>query len=549
MESIPKFLTDPFLQRPTPDQTHVVWFTDFAGHFHEVLINNDSPMSYTATTHKLSRSREDAASDIPHPPATPQLRDIWRHEAQLPTPVSPVPYQVRSVTDTGETIISESFTLPPVPLPDQPLNILLTSDHQLKPMTAANVTAAYEKSGPFDAVFFAGDLVNVPDRASEWFDSQTGNAFFPVLQGNARYHDPAIQATYRGAPILQNTPIYPAIGNHEVMGRYSDTAPLNEQIGDPQPRHIAEANYAQQNDIHESESEARQKWIRDHSYNAQAYEDIFSLPTNSPSGEHYYATTIGNIRLIVLYVCNVWRTPEQNPDVTGRYQESREAIANPDKRGYGQLIFEPITPGSNQYQWLVDELNSESYQNAKYKIVMFHHPPHSIGFNITPPYTTPREVIERDDEGKVTSITYRYPQEDDYITKHLVPLFNQHDVHLVYYGHSHLWNRFQNEHGVNFLESSNVGNSYGAYLGESKRPVDDLDIPTGNPNGLDPIVPSLAPLCDADGSPLPYISSNTITVFSVLNTKSGTVASYRYDTTTPTVAPIIFDEFPINARR
>ncbi|CCQ60429.1 hypothetical protein CWATWH0401_3766 [Crocosphaera watsonii WH 0401] len=28
--------------------------------------------------------------------------------------------------------------------------------------------------------FFAGDLVNIPDRASEWFDDKRGGAFFSL---------------------------------------------------------------------------------------------------------------------------------------------------------------------------------------------------------------------------------------------------------------------------------------------------------------------------------------------------------------------------------
>jgi len=44
------------------------------------------------------------------------------------------------------------------------LKILLTSDHQLKPMTAANLQKVVETVERVDAVFFVGDLVNVPDR-------------------------------------------------------------------------------------------------------------------------------------------------------------------------------------------------------------------------------------------------------------------------------------------------------------------------------------------------------------------------------------------------
>ncbi len=95
---------------------------------------------------------------------------------------------------------------------------------------------------------------------------------------------------------------------------------------------------------------------------------------------------------------------------------------------------------------------------------MFHHPPHTLGGNIVPPYTDPVPTIERYATGKVTSVRYDYPQENDYIIRDLIPLLESAKVNLVFYGHSHLWNRFLSPKGMNFLESSNVGNSYAAYL-------------------------------------------------------------------------------------
>ena len=50
-------------------------------------------------------------------------------------------------------------------------------------MTPANLQKVVETVGRVDAVFFAGDLVNIPDRASEWFDDARGLAFFPWLTG------------------------------------------------------------------------------------------------------------------------------------------------------------------------------------------------------------------------------------------------------------------------------------------------------------------------------------------------------------------------------
>jgi len=122
-------------------------------------------------------------------------------------------------------------------------------------------------------------------------------------------------------------------------------------------------------------------------------------------------------------------------------------------------------------------------------------------------------------------------------------------VHLVHNGHSHLWNRFRNDRGVNWLESSNVGNSYGAYdttSGAVRNLPDDPDhVRQGDPGGLAPVVPTIAPLTDSAGRPLPYVASNDITVFSVLDSAAGVVRSYRFDTREPDSPVVLFDELPL----
>jgi hypothetical protein len=112
---------------------------------------------------------------------------------------------------------------------------------------------------------------------------------------------------------------------------------------------------------------------------------------------------------------------------------------------------------------------------------------------------------------------------------------------------------------MHFLETSNVGNSYGAYLGNEKRPVPIGDqaeyAATGDPNGLEPVIPTVAPLLGDDNQPLPYIASNDITVFTILDTGTGTVSSYRFDTRkaklspkdSPTSDVEKFDEFSIRS--
>jgi hypothetical protein len=546
-------LSDPLLQLPTETTVNVVWFTEFQGDRHLVNYGKQLKQIAIARTTKLSRVREDSESQIDHP-QNKSLRDIWRHEAVITglVPSQRVSYRVTS--HQGEQVSrSNVFTLASLPPKSAPLKILLTSDHQLMPMTTANLEQVVKTVGSVDAVFFPGDLVNVPDRASEWFDDCRGGAFFPSLQGKANYqfeHN-GITTTYHGGEIIQHAPLFTAIGNHEVMGKVSGDRSLKQEFAQPQPRQVATALYqskVQQGNL-EDDRLTKAEWIKDNSFNTNTYEEIFTLPESNSGGKKYYATTFGDIRLISLYVTNIWRNPSLEPDVQGRYQESQNSLNYPQDWGYGQHIFEAIAKGSPQYEWLKQELASEAYRAAKYKIVMFHHPPHTLGGNIVPPYTDPQPRETYTEDGKLTSRQYDYPIKDDYIIRDLIPLLESAGVQLVYYGHSHLWNRFQSDSGMHFLESSNVGNSYGAHVGDNKREIPNYSpqnfAAIGDPNGLEPIVPNIDPLMDDAGQPLPYLASNEITAFSIFDTATGTVSSYRYDLRQPDIPAILFDQFKL----
>ncbi len=543
----PQLLTDPFLQLPTPNSVRVAWFTEFPGDRHTVHYGNDLEKTAIATTTQLSRTREDQDSHIPRgfPPSSPQSRPIWRHEAEIPQLIADtsLPYRVTSVQTAGSSVSSAIFSLAPSPSPGKPLKLLLTSDHQLKPMTAANLQKVVETVGPIDGVLFAGDLVNVPDRASEWFDDARGGAFFPALQGRAQsvLEKNGRKTVYYGGALIQSAPLFPAIGNHEVMGRSLSTSTLDEQFNDPVPLAAAKAAAAHLPQGHDP------TWVKDHAFNTDTYEEIFSLPDSSSGGKKYYATTFGDMRLVVLYATTIWRSPSLDATVRGRYQERSQDLADPSQWGHGHMIFEAIAPGSPQYTWLQQELRSPAFQRAKYKVVMFHHPAHSLGVNSVPAYTDPVQKIERDARGAIVAVRYDYPKSADYLIRDVVPLLEKAGVNLVFYGHSHLWNRFISPQGMHFLETSNVGNSYGAYLGDQRRSVHPVEasVAQGNPNGLPPILPTLDPLRDANGQPQPYIASNDITVFSILDTGTGTVSSYRFDTRQPDSAVVEFDRFQL----
>ncbi len=545
MTSAPQLLTDPFLQLPTETSVRVVWFTEFAGAKHIVNYGENLKQTVKASTTQLSRTREDQQSRVASQTKNGQVyqqpvkRDIWRHEAEVTglTPSVRVTYRVTSVQKDGESFSSDVFTLAATPKPGTPLKILLTSDHQLKPMTAANLQKVVETVGQVDGVWFAGDLVNTPDRASEWFDDNSGGALFPGLQGRAKYeitHN-GDKTTYTGGKIIQYAPMFPCIGNHEVMGRFASTGSLNNEFDNTIPRAVAQKLYSD-------------KSLIDNSFNTFTYEEIFTLPKSKEGGKRYYAVSFGDVRLVVLYVTNMWRTASLDGKNKGRYREAEKDLNNPEKWGYGQIIYEPIAKGSKQYNWLEAEINSPEFKQAKYKVVMFHHPPHTLGDNIVPAYTDPVQIIERDD-GKIKAVRYEYPKDADYIIRDVVPLLETADVQLVFYGHSHLWNRFVSPNGMHFLETSNVGNTYGAAWGERKREVptgyhEDY-VKQGNPNGLEPIVPAIAPLLGEDGKPMPYIASKDITVFSIFDTGTGTVSSYRFDTRKPDSEVVKFDEFKL----
>lgn len=325
-------LSDPFLQLPTENTVNVVWFTEFKGDRHMVKYGLQLEQTVAATTTKLTRMREDADSKIDNPPAEPTVRDIWRHEATVPnlTPNLRLPYQVES-SYRGKVITSDVFTLASNPTNNTPVKILLTSDHQLMPMTAANLAKVVETVDRVDGVFLAGDLVNIPDRASEWFDDRRGGAFFPSLQGKANYElvKNGVATQYPGGEVIQHAPLFTALGNHEVMGSVTQPS-LKQEFNQPLPREVAKRFYQQiASTVNPSNNlQIKQDWIENHSFNTNTYEEIFSLPQNNLGNKRYYAVTFGNIRLISLYVTNIWRSPSLAAEDSGRYKESSNHLEN-----------------------------------------------------------------------------------------------------------------------------------------------------------------------------------------------------------------------------
>ncbi|AKS34573.1 hypothetical protein [Mycolicibacterium goodii] len=170
-----------------------------------------------------------------------------------------------------------------------------------------------------------------------------------------------------------------------------------------------------------------------------------------------------------------------------------------------------------------------------------------------PHFTHPAATAEYDGGGALVGIRYDYPAADNILLRDVVPLLEEAGVDLVYSGHNHLWNRFVSPAGVHYLEGSNTGNSFGAFHPRSGRtrpapsaPWNTEDVVRqGNPGGLPPVLPILAPRCDEAGRPQPFVADGNLVVFHALHTGRGTVTSWYVDLNSADHRVVRFDEFTL----
>lgn len=552
----------PMLQNPQKNSVIVQWFTEGETKDNNLLLyydrlSDEPDVCIEAKSYKLSRLRGGVTENDCNDPS--KKCDIWKHVAvakNLPEyhglDSERIQYRVCS---EGE--FSERYLLQASPAKGTPTKILLTSDFQIKNMCAANIQKVHDTVGHIDAVLFAGDIVDVSDRCYDWFYAD--NALFRTMTGTAS--DEIEGVTYKGAPIFQEAPIYTAIGNHDVMGVYDEKTDLSVQFNYPSTREHAIENYeAEYGTDSVKEGKEYNAYIRDHSFNTITYEEMFELPQSLDGGKRYYAASFGDVRIMSLELARVWRLVSLGNTV-GKFSELPENDEFDSIYGYGDFIFESVKEGSPQYKFMSEELLSDEYQNAKYKIAMFHSEAHSLGDNQIPAFTDPVQSVVTDPVTGMKMTVYDYPIDKDYINTIVEPMLEKAGTNLLFEGHSHLWNRFKTEKGMNVLESSNVGNNYGGFIdADHKRSaypsaIDDSSqyssvrdafnadnyVLYGDPYGLEPIMPSICNLPEKR----PYLASNEITAFSVIDTKNGVVDSYYFDTTKPESEVVHFDSFDI----
>lgn len=135
--------------------------------------------------------------------------------------------------------------------------------------------------------------------------------------------------------------------------------------------------------------------------NAATYLNDFYLPHNNPQNtERYYSFDYATAHLIAL---------DSNID---------------------------FTPGSPQYEWLVDDLQSAAAQSATWTFVYFHHPPYCQAWS-----------------GWAGDLNVR---------QHLMPLFESYGVDVVFNGHTHAYER-GSLHGVTYVISGGGGGGLDDY--------------------------------------------------------------------------------------
>jgi hypothetical protein len=383
-----------------------------------------------------------------------------------------------------------------------------------------------------------------------------------------------------------------------------ETATINSMFGDPQPRWFAKYQYRRnRHAFNPSDSPAvREQWIRDNSHDFEVYRDLFTLPDDGPEGEAYYSKKIGDVFLISMNVSRIWRNWNIGPNDRSKFVELLAEVDNPDAWGFGEHIFTPFGQGTPQYRWLRRTLKSDEFKSSKYRVVMFHQSAHGLGDNAVPVLTdpvmhieylgengTPREkqvlMPQNDGDrmqafatevepllGRIQAVRYEYPVESDYFRRDIEPMLERYGVDLVLTGHSHVWNRTQ-VGDMHLMETSNVGNCFGAYWTQpdgtpwqGRRRVGgtlaaELDLGpalsrwdadnyarTDDPQGREPILPTLAnPMVMFEGepAPVPFVCSNNVTVFTILDTALGAVRSFVFDVRDPGGEVIEFDRFAL----
>ncbi|MEM0912796.1 MAG: metallophosphoesterase, partial [Pseudomonadota bacterium] len=470
-----QIITDPMLTGPADGEVSVVWYSRMSGDSHHVMVGERLDQMFSATTTMMSQMFEDESSTVfgravgtPEPGNVVTEQSIYRHEARITGLTANQRVTYIAVSKVNEVEFkSDVFTLQPLPSADQPVKILITSDQQNRAMSPANFEKVVETVGIVDAIFFAGDLVDTPNRASEWFyrDNISRPSFFPALQGTFDQMFP--EHPYKGGAILQHAPLFGTIGNHESPGRFDMSQSLGAQDGDPRPMWFAQWQWSQLTEAEQMATGMTQdEYIRANSYDHVTYYEMWNLPENDVEGEdpeNFYAIRYGNVSLISMNVSRVWRNWNNGfaNDGRGKFSEPTMTINDLDTWGFGDMFFADYSPGSAQRRWLGEQLSSDNFSLAPYRVVLTHQSMHGYGDNSVPVMANPQatitftdgsdpiettfpasdeiwnQIVSAAEASAIEQVRYQYPVEDDLWLGVEQELLSA-GVDLVVSGHSHV---------------------------------------------------------------------------------------------------------------
>lgn len=459
--------------------------------------------------------------------------------------------------------------------------------------------------------WLSGHAAPAPDGAPPaFFDALQGRATGPAPGGASLQAAPG-GALLQSAPLYPVLGNHEVSGRFRPNAPRGDgIVTIGSMYNDPQPRWFAalraDAGAARPGAAEASLRDTPHASLRDDSHDFATYRALFRTPPEGDPEAGYYAARVGEVFLVALNVTRIWRPAVSgHPRRAGKYGEAAAVRTTPTERGFGEFLFARIDAAAPQTAWLDRVLASEAARSATWRVVVLHQSAFGIGANSVPVLADPVWTIEATAgdggrvvkrltfppdaagraalfaaevaplAGRITDLRYAYPVADDLFATVLEPRLRAAGVDLVVTGHSHLWNRFR-AGDMHLLETSHAGPCYGAYwtgpggapwrgrLREARPGSDGVwaevadglrdaaDHPrTGDPQGRQPIPPTLFDPMRRFGEsdvPLPFVCSDRLSVFSVLDSAAGTVTSYVTDTADPGAPALAFDRFALGAR-
>ncbi|ARA94229.1 hypothetical protein AWN76_014405 [Rhodothermaceae bacterium RA] len=179
-------------------------------------------------------------------------------------------------------------------------------------------------------------------------------------------------------------------------------------------------------------------------YSGEEYDRIFFRPYADLVSRTPIYPSIGNHDTYyddAATYLDVFYLPHNNPQQTERYYSFDygpvHAIALDTNIGF--------TPGTPQYEWFVSDLQSAAAREATWRFVYFHHPPYCQAWS-----------------GWAGELNVR---------RHLMPLFEQYGVDVVFNGHTHAYER-GSLNGVTYVITGGGGGG----LDDYGRDVPHIDV-------------------------------------------------------------------------